>query len=93
MKGRLKPSRFLSFLLVVLFSSAAFAQFSASIQGVVQDSSGAGISKATIQLVNIATASTAVATSDASGNYRFVSIAPGSYKLRLRGRRFRKNRS
>jgi Carboxypeptidase regulatory-like domain len=81
MKGRLKPSRFLSFLLVVLFSSAAFAQFSASIQGVVQDSSGAGISKATIQLVNIATASTAVATSDASGNYRFVSIAPGSYKL------------
>ena len=58
-----------------------FAQFTASIQGVVQDPSGAGIAKASIQLVNAATGGATVATSDASGNYRFVSLAPGSYKL------------
>jgi len=65
----------------LIASSAAFAQFTASIQGVVQDPSGAGIAKASIQLVNASTGGTTVATSDASGNYRFVSLAPGSYKL------------
>src|SRR3984957_6163374 len=62
-------------------STAAFAQFTAGIQGVVQDPSGAGIAKATIQLVNVATGTSAVTTSDASGNYRFVSLAPGNYKV------------
>jgi hypothetical protein len=69
------------FSMFLIASSAAFAQFTASIQGVVQDPSGAGIAKASIQLVNVATGGTTVATSDASGNYRFVSLAPGSYKL------------
>ena len=58
-----------------------FAQFTASIQGVVQDQSGAGVAKASIQLVNIATGVTKIATTDPSGNYRFVSLAPGSYKM------------
>jgi hypothetical protein len=75
--------RSISVLVSILFiaSAAAFAQFTASIQGVVQDPSGAGIGKATIQLVNVATGGTAVTTSDSSGNYRFVSLAPGNYKV------------
>src|SRR3954451_17201892 len=79
MMSRRSITTLVSILLVA--SSAAFAQFTASIQGVVQDPSGAGIAKASIQLVNAATGGTTVATSDASGNYRFVSLAPGSYKL------------
>jgi hypothetical protein len=85
--------RSISVLLSVLFiaSAAAFAQFTAGIQGVVQDPSGAGIAKATIQLVNVATGVTAVTTSDSSGNYRFVSLAPGNYKVTGEGTGFSKS--
>jgi Carboxypeptidase regulatory-like domain len=85
--------RSISVLVSIWFiaSAAAFAQFTASIQGVVQDPSGAGIGKATIQLVNVATGGTAVATSDASGNYRFISLAPGGYKLTVDASGFSKS--
>ncbi len=66
---------------LVITASAALAQFTASIQGDVKDPSGAGVAKAKIELVNTATGATAVATSDESGNYSFVSLAPGRYKI------------
>jgi carboxypeptidase family protein len=68
---------------VVLFllSATAFAQFTASIQGIVQDPSGAAIPKASVTLANTATGASQVTTADASGNYRFVSIAPGPYRI------------
>ena len=68
-------------LLFVLLASTAFAQFSSSVQGVVQDPSGAGISKATVRIVNSGTQVTQTAATDDSGNFRFVSLAPGSYKI------------
>jgi hypothetical protein len=77
--------------LVLFFASAALAQFTASIQGVVQDASGAGVAKATVRLLNTATAVSAVATSDNSGNYRFVSVAPGSYKITAEAQGFSKS--
>jgi hypothetical protein len=78
-------------LLAVLLASSAFAQFTASIQGVVQDQSGAGVAKATIQLVNVATGVTTVTTSDDSGDYRFVSLAPGNYKVTAEAAGFSKS--
>jgi Carboxypeptidase regulatory-like domain len=75
---------------VILATTASFAQFTASIQGVVQDSSGAGVAKANIQLVNAATGASAISTSDPSGNYRFVSLAPGSYKITVEAAGFAK---
>src|SRR5258708_32632635 len=69
------------FSVLVITASTAFAQFTASIQGGVKDQSGAGVAKAKIQLVNTATGVTSVATGDDSGNYRFVSLAPGRYKI------------
>lgn len=69
----------LSFAL--LAAVAAFAQFTASIQGVVQDPTGAGVAKATIHLTNLSTGAETVATSDPEGNYRFVSLAPGKYHV------------
>ncbi len=69
------------FSILVISASAAFAQFTASIQGEVKDQTGAGVSKAKIVLANTATGGTAIATSDDSGNYRFVSLAPGKYKI------------
>jgi len=72
---------FLSFLILLLFAGLSYAQFTGSIQGVVEDPSGAGIAKVNLTLVNTATQVTTTSTSDASGNYRFVSLAPGSYKI------------
>ncbi len=66
----------------LLFAAAtAFAQFTASIQGVIQDPSGARIANAKVRLVNSATAVSAETTSDSGGNYRFVSLAPGDYRI------------
>ncbi len=75
----------------VLFSATAFAQFTASIQGVVQDPSGAGIPKANVQLLNVATGVTRTTASDPSGNYSFLSIAPGAYKITAEAAGFAKS--
>ncbi|HZP04189.1 MAG TPA: TonB-dependent receptor [Terracidiphilus sp.] len=76
--------------LCVLSSVPVFAQFTASIQGVVLDPTGAGVAKAQVELVNTATGVRSVATSDPSGNYRFVSIAPGNYKILVNAAGFSK---
>src|SRR5271169_5948120 len=92
MPGCMPIRRLLSPALFVLFiASAAFAQFTASIQGSVQDSSGAGVAKATIQLVNVATGVTSATTSDGSGNYSFLSLAPGRYKVTVEAAGFAKS--
>jgi hypothetical protein len=67
---------FLSLLAVPLYG-----QFTASIQGVVQDQTGKVVAKATLNLQNTATGVSSSTISDASGNYRFVSLAPGTYKI------------
>ena len=83
--------RYLWLLSAVLFSTAAFAQFTSSVQGTVQDPSGAGIPKATVQLVNTATKSVQTATTDGSGIFRFLSLAPGSYKITVEAPGFAKS--
>lgn len=77
------PGRFLPVLLLLplLLSPCAFAQFSGSITGDVQDPSGAAISGATLTLTSDGTGEKRVAASDSSGSYRFVSLAPGAYHL------------
>jgi len=63
------------------FVTLAHAQFSSNLEGVVQDSSGAVIRGATLLLTNTATNVTKQTTSGSSGDYRFVSIAPGAYSV------------
>src|SRR5579864_2798515 len=76
---------------LLVASGLAFAQFTASIQGEVKDQSGAGVAKASIQAINTATKVTSVATSDDSGDYRFVSLAPGRYKITVEAPGFAKS--
>ncbi|MGC2794881.1 MAG: TonB-dependent receptor [Candidatus Sulfotelmatobacter sp.] len=84
--------RSLCLALLVLFSAAcALAQFSSSVQGTVQDQSGAGIAKAAVRLVNVATNFAQSTTSDEAGNFRFVSLAPGSYKVTVEATGFAKS--
>ncbi|MBB5330308.1 TonB-dependent receptor [Tunturiibacter gelidoferens] len=69
-------------LAAVLFLSAScFGQFSSSLQGTVQDHSGAGIPGATVTLTNSDTGVAQTTVSDGTGVYRFASLAPGSYQL------------
>lgn len=81
----------LLFPILAIASATAFGQFTASIQGVIQDPKGATVAKAKVQLVNTATLVTAVATSDDSGNYSFVSLAPGNYKITVESGGFAKS--
>ena len=89
---RSRMSRRHTFLSVffVFLTATAFAQFTASIQGIVQDPTGAGVAKASITLVNTATGVTSLTTSDTGGNYRFVSLAPGGYKITVEASGFAK---
>lgn len=65
-----------------LFStSMCYAQFSGNIEGNVQDSTGATIPHASVNLVNTATQVSQSIAADGSGNYRFISLAPGQYKI------------
>jgi hypothetical protein len=57
------------------------AQYSANVQGTVVDASGAIVSGAHLKLTNQSTGEVKLTTSDASGFYRIISIAPGSYHL------------
>jgi hypothetical protein len=80
----MKFNRFLSrslFLILLLAAPLAFAQFSGSITGVVQDPSGAAIPGATLTLTNDGTGEQHTAVSDAAGVYSFVSLAPANYHL------------
>ncbi len=79
-----------AFVLVLVTCSVSYAQYTANIQGVVADPSGAAIPNATLEAVNLATQVLATTTSDGEGNYRFLSLAPGTYKLTAEAKGFRK---
>ncbi len=68
-------------LLVAVLALPCLAQFSGSIQGTVQDPGGGMVPTAKVQLKNLATGVVASTLSDNEGNYRFVSLAPGSYQI------------
>lgn len=66
---------------VIFCASLCFAQFSASVQGAVQDPSGAAVANASVEITNLATKVSRTATSDAEGNFEISSLAPGSYTI------------
>ncbi len=77
-------------VLLVLCAGTSRAQFSGSIQGVVQDPSGAVLQNATVRLLNTSTNISSETKTDPEGNYRFVSLAPGSYQITAQAQGFNK---
>lgn len=69
-------------LILLCLPAAAQSSFG-SIVGTVTDSSGASMPGATVTLTNTGTAERRVTESDANGNYQFVSLQPGSYKVAI----------
>ena len=78
---------------ILLGGSLCFAQFTSSVQGVVEDPTGAGVPKATVQLQSVDTQVTRSVTADGSGNYSFNSLAPGRYKITVEASGFTKSES
>lgn len=76
--------------ILVLTAGSAWAQFTASIQGTVTDPSGGGVGQATVSLENLDNHISAVTTTAAEGEYRFLSLAPGKYKISVEAKGFSK---
>src|SRR5438874_6228001 len=75
---------------VLVMASSTWAQFTGNIQGTVSDPSSAAVAQAKVDLVNVVTKVSATTTTDASGDYRFLSLAPGSYKITVEAAGFAK---
>jgi hypothetical protein len=66
-------------------SRPAFGQgaSSATLRGVVTDTSGAVVPGASVTLTNVRTRAVRTATTDAAGSHVFVALMPGDYRLRV----------
>ncbi|MGH9345227.1 MAG: carboxypeptidase-like regulatory domain-containing protein [Terriglobia bacterium] len=72
---------FMVLALSLLGGGVCYAQFNSNMQGTVSDQTGAAVPGATVRLVNMGTQVALTTTTDAAGNYHFVSLAPGSYEV------------
>jgi carboxypeptidase family protein/TonB-dependent receptor-like protein len=75
-------------LLVLVFTSAAQAQFRSSIEGPVTDPSGGIVSEAQVTLVNVDTGISQTAKTNSAGSYSFPSLPPGKYKITVSAKGF-----
>jgi hypothetical protein len=84
--------RLKSLLILILAFCAlpTYAQYRASIQGVVTDADGATVSGATLTLTNLETNQKLTATTDGNGIYNFNALPPSKYSLTVEKTGFRK---
>src|SRR5256714_7301289 len=74
---------FVSFVLIFVMPHSASAQATATLNGVVRDSSAAVIPQATVTLHNTDTGTERQSLTNDSGLYVFVSVPPGEYVLKV----------
>ncbi|MFN7922124.1 MAG: TonB-dependent receptor [Bryobacteraceae bacterium] len=67
----------------------ALAQFSAAVQGTVLDPAQAAVPNAKVSLTNTSTGISVETTSSSAGFYRFSSLAPGNYEMKVQATGFR----
>lgn len=75
-------------LTIFAFAMTTMAQFSSSLQGTVEDPTGAVVAGASVTLTNTATSVSQQTATDARGEYRFLSVAPGPYTLTTEAKGF-----
>src|SRR5580698_660828 len=80
----------LLFVCLALLLSTAHAQYRAGIQGTILDPDGAAVGAATVTLTSKDTSISKTATSDSSGIYNFLSLAPGHYVIAVEKAGFKK---
>jgi hypothetical protein len=71
-------------LALVALTGVAFAQTltSATVVGIITDSSGAVVSKAQVTILQTETGATSTSTSTSAGEYRFPFLNPGTYEIK-----------
>jgi Carboxypeptidase regulatory-like domain/TonB dependent receptor len=79
---------FLVGLVLAAFSSSAFAQSTATLQGTVTDPSGAVVSGAKVTVRNQATGTERIVQTDSNGNYQAASLPPGVYQVEAQAQGF-----
>src|SRR5947209_18169720 len=83
--------RFALCLVWLLVASTSFSQtFYGSLVGTVNDASSSAVPQATVTLTNLGTAERRTMQSDSSGNYQFVNLVPGEYKIEVEKIGFRR---
>src|ERR1700753_1451497 len=73
-----------------LIAISTFAQYRAGIQGSVLDAQGDTINAATVTLTNKETGRVVTVTTDASGVFNFLSLAPGHYSISAQATGFKR---
>jgi hypothetical protein len=79
-----------TFLLVLLFSVSSFAQSTSSVRGTIKDPQGSVVAGATVTLTNPETNVSRNATSNDSGTFSFEALQPGTYKVDVEAKGFKK---
>src|SRR5579863_4951672 len=74
--------------LLILVPLLLYAQFGASLQGTITDSSGAAIPNAKATLTNNETGQKQTTQTSGQGFYRFTGLAPGRYTLSAESQNF-----
>ena len=80
-KNLKSTAHWLPAILILMLATLAHAQYRASIQGTVTDTTGAVIPGATLTLTNLGTNEKQVRTSDAAGVYNFNALPPDKFSL------------
>jgi len=81
--------RLLSLAILSLLATTCFAQFeTATVLGTVKDSTGAVIVGGKVTLENVKTGVTAIAQTNDAGNFDFVNVQIGVYRVRAEARGF-----
>src|SRR5438445_5482532 len=81
--GHCLPLLFVAFVLIFVIPHSASAQATATLNGVVRDSSGAVIPQATVTLHNTNNGNDRDVLNNDSGLYVYVSVPPGEYVLKV----------
>jgi len=85
--------RHLVFCLVLLLARAASANaqsFFGTVVGTINDASGAAVPGAAVAIINAGTSERRTAQTDADGNYQFVNLTPGQYRVEVEKQGFRR---
>jgi len=81
-------TRFLIAVLLLLATSA-YAQFDATVLGAVTDESGSAVTRAVVKLVESQTGVTETTATDGNGDYRFLSVRVGQYRVTVQAQGFK----
>ena len=79
----------LALVVLLLATTTAYAQFDARVLGAVTDASGSAVSHATVKLLNVQTGFCETAPTDEKGEYLFLSIAVGRYRITVQAQGFK----